>query len=399
MNKSVWIFQYPAEVRRKGKDGASWYVGWYDPGGRRHSESCGPGARGKNKAEKRQRRLQGELDLGVHQAPGKKTWKDFREEYEAKIFPNLARQSQDQIRAALDHFERLVKPGRLDLITTPSIDQFVASRRRERGKKPGSVVSLATVNKDLRHIRAALTIATDWEYLLKRPKFRMLREPEKLVRYITPEDFAKTYEQGCPRACFPNSMRFYCRQALWWRSLFATAYMTGWRISELLALRWEDVDLHGRTIITRHGDNKGNREEKVPVHPVVVEHLQQLPTTHPLVFPWPHDERELWTEFGRIQTAVGIKLVCRENHEHTDACHVYGFHDLRRAFATVNAKRLKPEVLQILMRHKSYKTTLGYINQAEQVDQAVADLRVPDVLKQASNSEDDELVAEDEESD
>jgi hypothetical protein len=33
------------------------------------------------------------------------------------------------------------------------------------------------------------------------------------------------------------------------------------------------------------------------------------------------------------------------------------------------------------MRHKSYQTTQVYINMARQMDQAVASLHVPDVLK------------------
>ena len=69
MNKRLWIFQYKTEIAKKGADKASWYVGWYDPDNRRHAESCGPGARGKNKAEKRLRHLQSELDMGVHQPP------------------------------------------------------------------------------------------------------------------------------------------------------------------------------------------------------------------------------------------------------------------------------------------------------------------------------------------
>ena len=44
------------------------------------------------------------------------------------------------------------------------------------------------------------------------------------------------------------------------------------------------------------------------------------------------------------------------------------FHDLRRAFATMNADRLSTAPRQTLMRHKSYQTTQVYINMARQID-------------------------------
>jgi integrase len=113
-------------------------------------------------------------------------------------------------------------------------------------------------------------------------------------------------------------------------------YMTGWRVNEPLALRWDDVSLDNATAITWHEDNKGRRDERVPLHPVVIEHLRKLVDFGPAVFPWPHHERTLWVEFAKIQkaalTETGeriIDLACRENHEHTDACHIYGFHDFR----------------------------------------------------------------------
>ena len=80
-------------------------------------------------------------------------------------------------------------------------------------------------------------------------------------------------------------------------------------------------------------------------------------------------------------------------HEHTKACHIYGFHDFRRAFATVNAPRLKPETLQKLMRHRSYITTLGYINLASQLDDAITSMPVPKVLRKGE-AKDDEGEAE-----
>ena len=42
---------------------------------------------------------------------------------------------------------------------------------------------------------------------------------------------------------------------------------------------------------------------------------------------------------------------------------------------------MKPEALQKLMRHKAYHTTLGYVDMAKQVTDAVDKLNVPDVLQ------------------
>lgn len=127
------------------------------------------------------------------------------------------------------------------------------------------------------------------------------------------------------------------------------------------------------TRIIWHEDSKGKRDEIAPLHPVVVEHLHKIVDFGPMVFPWPHHERTVCVEFTRIQHAAKnetaeriIDLPCREKHEHADACHVYGFHDLRRAFATQNALRLTENALQALMRHKSDLTTKRYINMARQ---------------------------------
>ena len=77
---------------------------------------------------------------------------------------------------------------------------------------------------------------------------------------------------------------------------------------------------------------------------------------------------------------VGIHLHCEEDHKHTDACHVYGFHDFKRAFATNNASTLSPAQLQRLMKHSDFSTTQRYINYAKVMTER-PDVFVPDVLK------------------
>jgi integrase len=169
----------------------------------------------------------------------------------------------------------------------------------------------------------------------------------------------------------------------------ATAYLTGMRIGELLALRWEDVDLVAKELVTRWNNTKTDRDEVIPLPKAVIEQFQILKRHSPFVFPWHHDPRTLWVEFTRIQQAAGIHLPCREQHTHTPSCHVYGFHDFRRAYATANARRLKPEVLQRLMRHKSYQTTQKfYINPTNQMQDAVADMPIPNVLKKPKGETD-----------
>jgi integrase len=156
-------------------------------------------------------------------------------------------------------------------------------------------------------------------------------------------------------------------------------YTTGWRIGDMLALRRDRLDLENGTAISLAEDNKGKRDELVKLHPVVVEHLRRIEGAfRPVVFPWNHNERTLYTEFAKVQEAAGIHLPCDTEHKHTRFCHVYGFHDLRRAFATMNADKLTADALQSLMRHKSYQTMQKYINMARQMDAAVAALHVPE---------------------
>ena len=376
----AWVFQDHQQKKKLG-DKAPWSAGWVDPEGKRRSKTIGS----KSRAEKYARKKEGELAAGTYQNESHKPWNKFREEWESKIGDGMEPQSKRCVVNALDHFERIIGPGRVQRIKTQTIDEFVSKRRLEKGQKAGSTVSPATVNRDLRHLRAVLRIAHEWGYLPTIPKVRMVKEPEKLVVYVTPEHFAAMYA-ACDAAERPRSEAYSA--ADWWRALLVFMYMTGWRISEPLALRWEDVSLDKGEAITWHENNKGKRDERVPLHLIVVDHLRKLVDFGAVVFPWPHHERTLWVEFARIQQAAKneageriINLPCHEKHTHTDSCHLYGFHDFRRAFASMNAQRLSGDALQSLMRHKSYLTTKKYINMAHQLDGAIEKLHVPEFLK------------------
>ena len=83
-----------------------------------------------------------------------------------------------------------------------------------------------------------------------------------------------------------------------------------------------------------------------------------------------------------------MQKICRKDHPHTDACGSYGFHDLRRGFATQNADALSASQLQTMIRHSSYATTQKYINMAVQLDTVTDRLAVPKLVDKKQPAKD-----------
>lgn len=371
---NAWLFQKDAEKKALG-DEAPWSVGWYDPDGKRKSRKIGS----KSRAEKFARKIEGELAAGVYQNDSRKKWADFRKEYEEKMLPRLKSGTRQAVAATLNNFERLAKPAKLQAINAATIDGYIAKRSREEGKKPKSIISPATVNRELRHLKAALRVAHDWGYLPKVPKIKKVREEQRLGKIVTSEHLKAMFE-ACHVATMPEGL--HCPAADWWQALLVFAITTGWRIDEILSLRRDDVDLKTGRILTRAADNKGGRDDTDFLPAAVVDSIKAVVGFAPFVFDWPHDRKKLWEQFHSIQKAAGIKLDCPDagRHECTDSCHYYGFHAMRRGYATLNVERMSAPELQKKMRHKSFTTTLRYIGLADKMKAAADKVYVPEFL-------------------
>ena len=95
-----------------------------------------------------------------------------------------------------------------------------------------------------------LRVAVEWECLAKMPKIHMVRQPEKLIVIVSQEHFEKLYREGCELAELPVLVGQAYNAADWWRALLTVARMAGLRIREILALKWEDVNLEAGVLIT-----------------------------------------------------------------------------------------------------------------------------------------------------
>jgi integrase len=166
------------------------------------------------------------------------------------------------------------------------------------------------------------------------------------------------------------------------RVMYLTAAMTGMRQGELFALRWRDVDWSARRIRVRRnyvrgefGTPKSKRSSRsVPLASRVATELELLSQESrwkgddDLVFAHPETGRPI----DRSKLLKRFKAALRRADVRT-----VRFHDLRHTFGTRMAAQGMPmRVLQELMGHRDFKTTLIYADyapserEAEWVEQA-----------------------------
>lgn len=374
----AWIGQRLEQVTKLGAKAAPWYCFWREPAGRLRKRSCGIGPAGKRAAKDLAERLHIELATGRYEGldgPGRRLG-DFAEEYLKTLRGRSRIATVVSAERALTLFrEFLGDSRRLSAIGPREIDEFV-SRRLSPGNpgtgSPGKAVTRATVNSNLRVLKAALRMAAERGYILQAPRVRMLKLEQRTKTFISPEQFSALY------AAADQAARPVIRNVSpgdWWRGLLVFAWLTGWRIGQILALRVSDLDLDRGTATTRASDNKGGRDQMIALHPLIIEKARPLiGSFDPLVFPWPHGLRCLWYEFAALQESAKLPLAGKGGGR-------FGFHDLRRGFATLNAGRLTAFQLQHLMQHRSMATTQEYVALGNPILDATEKLIVPDLGK------------------
>lgn len=370
----AWTFQ-DTRAKRKHGNKAPWSVGWIDPDGIRHSKKIGS----KSMADKFARKREGELAAGTYEKESRISWADFRQQYQEHCQARKRPSTVEVDRTAFDHFERVIRPGRLSAVTTATIERYVDIRSQER-VRGGLTVSPGTINRELRSLRAALRKALKWDLIGKAPVFEMLKETRPRPQMMPDEDFAALY-RNCGAARRPRDLSIPAAE--WWQALLIFARYTGWRRGEILALKWDDVDLEPDEngeywATTQAPDNKGGRTERVPLLPIVVQHLRPIRTFGPMVFPWKHSERLLYPELERIAEAAGVKFPSNGRREDK-------FHALRKTFGTKAALAgIDRKALTALMRHKDYSTTERYYLDAEALmAQAVGQIEVSRPIREA----------------
>jgi len=220
------------------------------------------------------------------------------------------------------------------------ISPFLIEKYKRLRKEVGR--SEVTINRELAFLKNLFTMAVKWGKASENPvsQVHFFREDNGRTRVLTDEE-----EVRLLTCCNPYI-----------RPLVITALHTGFRKSELLALRWEHVDFRHSLITVEAAYAKNGETRSIPMTATLTETLRVLK--------------------GEAEAAVSVF----RTHEGTPYRHiakVFGaacrragltdvtFHDLRHTFASrlVMAGVDLPTV-QALMGHKTIAMTMRYTHLA-----------------------------------
>ena len=249
----------------KRKDSPFWWVK-LSHSGRTLQKSTGTSER--RKAKEYHDRLKAELweetRLGVKPSH---TWDDAVLRWlDEKAHKATLRNDRTNFRWMHPHLTGM----KLSKIDRDVVDDLTRKRRAEpnhaRGRE-GQAVTEATVNRMLLLLRSVLKIAVDeWEWIDKAPKVRLLKEPDRRIRFLTEA------EAGRLLAELPEHLR-----AIAWFSL-----LTGLRKSNVRKLSWSQVNLAERIAWIHPDQAKARKAIAVPLCEAAVEVLKAQEGKHPV---------------------------------------------------------------------------------------------------------------------
>jgi integrase len=282
-------------------------------------------------AEKWARSIESDMDRGqfanVREAQHT-TLGDLIGRYLIEVTPLMKGASEDAIRLRAIMRKPIAKWS-MENLTATRIAAYRDERLTEVGA--GTVIrELACLSSIINHSRR------EWGINLPNP-VQMVRKPQTppaRSRVLTRAEISKLLEALAPTA----------RRSQWTRLAVQLALATAMRRGELLSLRWEHVDLIGRTAhlpFTKNGESR-----TVPLSNRAIEIMAGMPR-HLSGLVLPVKALTLDAAFKRGLRRSGLKDV--------------RFHDLRRTAITAMAERL-PNVIELaaVSGHKSLMVLKRY---------------------------------------
>lgn len=261
------------------------------------------------------------------------TFKELATEYKEWAKRQRSYKSKEGfINQLVDYFGNLP----LRRFNTLLIEKF-QTERLNKGNKP------ATVNRLIATLKHMLHKAVDWNMLEEETlkmvrRVKLLEENNKRLRYLSKEECQAIINASDPHL----------------KPIVITALNTGMRKSEILNLKWDQVDLkHGFILLDK---TKNGERREIPINETLKQTLQGIMRRLdvPYVFFDPKTGKPYKDVKRSFQTALKRAKIKD-----------FRFHDLRHTFAShLVMAGVDLTTVKELLGHKDIKMTLRYAHLA-----------------------------------
>lgn len=163
-----------------------------------------------------------------------------------------SRRSVVHVRGSIRHLRNFFGLDRAVEITTGRIKAYIAGRQKEGAAN-------ASINRELSALRRMFTLAIQEERLRDAPHVPKLQENNARQGFVDHAAFTGL------RANLPEYLR----------DPITFLYLSGWRVGEMRALEWRDIDLHGRVIRLRPEISKNKDGRLLPLSGELLEIIER----------------------------------------------------------------------------------------------------------------------------
>jgi integrase len=236
------------------KRGSIWWIDFYAPDGTRVRRSAETEDKGQAKELEAKLKSDAWRLRKLGQRP-KRIWQDAVVRY-LKESAHKATHNEDL--AKLRWLDRFLAGREIETINRELIDRITEAKLAEG-------VSNATVNRTLALVRTILRRChRDWEWVNRGPSVRLLKEPTRRIRCLTPTEAATLLKE------LPVHLR----------DMATFTLATGLRAANVSGLTWQQVDLERRQAFVHPDQAKARKAIPVPLNDVAMDVLRRQQGNH-----------------------------------------------------------------------------------------------------------------------